>query len=1001
LERQMQGLAVRMDGGKNRDLIRVAMYDPQTNELLGITEPLDLPEQRQDLRFKIPLVVPGNRRQQRISLKLWIQSGAALLQSTKAAKHYLLGSATMDCAKMRSGVVSPASLSSSLIVGGQLQLCVVTDPKFSQILTRGWSLTDPDMSGYSSNFNYLPLDQTYVFKGKRSEHWLVGTERTTESTVVLPIAAAVMELSAKAALKSLHHAQSVAKELRANRHDFKDKTKASCKLGVVGVASSAINATSASISITWRRPDSIFELELAVNERVPITSESVAAAFPTVSMTFHPKLCKDNILPGIMQAIGGQMPSTGFLIGALYFSATIQSNDQIEIWETVVGLESFINNVDNTFPVPLLKNGEKMGNLLVQIQVTLPEQQGKYKVIPSNDGLVSFVGLGNLADGVKPVMDTDASAGPDSGTLRRQQLATMGYFFTTQYMEQHLTLRQSAVEAFQERARSYKQALVQATENEPHETKTPKSFRPSSSRLDVNLSGIPFNLHIASFNVNVVDTLRSGAIDQEYHGASFHNITHGAPTDHARGFGNIMSGISNMNVSGGLRRLEAKRWECGQALQQAQSLLIAGVGNYLSTARKSGQVNHIPSRHAEIQGLRWRVFECGHNLHHITWMCAVRRANVFSQSLGLALSSYLASISDMGKCAAGWPEIWRRHGYMVCFEGLLSAAGKELGMIEDASVAIAMLKQVRIVLMSDTGIPSNAVYVPASPFLKWVNMFASGDGINRHYLVQIGIEPQYYQDRIPPPLRNSAAIQLYPLLYQVGVDIRQWGAHAGKNLMKNGNAKPEVTVGIVDEEDDDVGLVDTDVLVALNYEALKKMNAYAHAINPQGVTLDKVQEAMSQVYAPCYTLSNSEDHQLLPVHPSLSLLHSHIISSAGRMNHSILDEAATIAQQLGGGGLVFCKSGKDRTAMHVTYKQAQFAARYRDQHELTEILRDATLLRTHGTRLPICEKNVGQAKFAFNSLQVKFMPDALKPPINTLAGFLKGGRIFGEGGIES
>lgn len=80
----------------------------------------------------------------------------------------------------------------------------------------------------------------------------------------------------------------------------------------------------------------------------------------------------------------------------------------------------------------------------------------------------------------------------------------------------------------------------------------------------------------------------------------------------------------------------------------------------------------------------WRVFEAVHNLHHLNWMCSVRRANVFSQSLGLAVTSYLASISDADKCATGWPEVWKRHGYMTCFEGLLSAAGKELGMIEDA-----------------------------------------------------------------------------------------------------------------------------------------------------------------------------------------------------------------------------------------------------------------------------------------------------------------------------
>lgn len=265
------------------------------------------------------------------------------------------------------------------------------------------------------------------------------------------------------------------------------------------------------------------------------------------------------------------------------------------------------------------------------------------------------------------------------------------------------------------------------------------------------------------------------------------------------------------------------------------------------------------------------------------------------------------------------------------------------------------------------------------------------------------------------------------------------------------------TCGLIDDDDDDVGVVDSDVLVALNYEALRKMNCYAHAISPQDILLDRVQADMAFVFAPKNTPEGANQDAArdpLPVHPSLSSLHSHILSSAGRMNHSILDEAATIAQQLGGGGVVFCKSGKDRTAMHVTYKQAQFAARYRDNNNMQAILRDATLMRLHGTRLPICEKNVGQALYvseaknrvartaavltsrhggdgampfcfvdvlcvgaagadaaavvatrfpqAFNSLQTKFMPDALKPPMGTLAGFLKGGEIFKSGGgIES
>lgn len=221
---------------------------------------------------------------------------------------------------------------------------------------------------------------------------------------------------------------------------------------------------------------------------------------------------------------------------------------------------------------------------------------------------------------------------------------------------------------------------------------------------------------------------------------------------------------------------------------------------------------------------------------------------------------------------------------------------------------------VRIVLMPDKGIPSKAVFVPSSPHMKWVNLFASGQGKDRHFLLQIGVEPSYYYSRVPPALREGAAVQLYPLLFQVGVDIRQWGAHAGNNLMKQNGNKEISPGGLVEDEDDDCGLVDADVLVALNHEAMKKMNAYAHAINPKEIILNDVQAAMNRLFA--LLPGETDSSQPLPIHPSMVALNSHIVSSAGRMNHSILDEAATLAQQLGGGGLVFCKSGKDRTAMH-------------------------------------------------------------------------------------
>ena len=1146
----MQGLAVRMDQGKNADLVRVAIYDPSTNELLGVTESLPVPgtalnsvnkassnstmtntsnnvnssqspspnnnnnnnnpEPPKDLRFEVPLWINGSRREQNLLLKVWIQSGATMvLQSAKSAKNYLLGSALVNCRALTEGVtaVGLSMTTSSTALNGipqqgpppRLQLCILPDPKFSPILSRGWSLTDPDMSGYSSTLNYLPLDQSYVFPGKQSNHWLISHEKATESTVPLPIASAMTELAADACDRSLKHARSVSNILRNNRHDFKDPMhKATCQLGVLGVIAGPgykikPNATKATISVAWRRPDSIFEFEIAANETIPVVSPNgpTPGGYISLKKVFYPKMCApangDHILPGILQAYGGKLPHIGCFLGGVYFSVTIDTpssaanssngananafaaagNDPfapttsnalaltngpgertgLEVWETVLGLEAFVktqdasehpNNPNNriqTMQVPLRRGSEDVGFLLLQLQVNLPDAANAnanasndyMATLPAKDGLVSLVGMESLSNGVKPFLDSlpDDGGLPLSNTnsLRQQQLDTMGYFFTTQYMDQHLSLRKSACESFRDRARSYKHALAQPETNAlPHTLRTPKNFRPSSSRMTALLSGIPFNCHVCSLNINVMDAVRprqpprEGAPLPEYPGAAFHNITCGAPADHARGFGNILTNVSSKQVSGGLRRLETQRKEYSQQLQQAQSNLIAGIGQYLTESRKQSgaTVHHVPARHAQIQQLRWKVFECVHILHHLTWMCAVRRANVFSQSLGLAVSSFLASLSDVQKCAAGWPSVWAQHGFLVCFEGLLSAAGKELGMIEDASVAIAMLRMVSIVLVPARGneLPPKAVSIPSSPYLKWTRITAEGgDGSSRKFTLVIAIDPAYYEERIPPPLKNNTPVRLFPILFEVGVDIRQWGANTGSNLRKNNqNGSPSEGTIVDDGDEDDVGIVDDDVLVALNYEAMRKMNCYAHALSPQQIQPQEVIKATERVFLPSSNNNNSSNansnnavgtEDQLPIHPSLATLNSHILSSAGRMNHAILDEAATIAQQLGGGGLVFCKSGKDRTAMHLTYKQCQFAGRYRGNNDQNAILRDAALLRLHGTRLPICEKNVGQALYAFNSLQVKFMPEALKPPMNCLAGFLKGGEIFKGGGIES
>lgn len=380
------------------------------------------------------------------------------------------------------------------------------------------------------------------------------------------------------------------------------------------------------------------------------------------------------------------------------------------------------------------------------------------------------------------------------------------------------------------------------------------------------------------------------------------------------------------------------------------------------------------------------------------------------------------------------------------------------GMIEDASVAVEMLRMVHVVLVPDDGVSGTVnknessrqrIPVPHSPYVRWVHLAhlsKKGFGSKSMYRLEIGLNQSYYQRRVPEPLKGGAAVRFFPVLYQMGVDIRQWGVNAGRNVTSqikernkvggvasaelgdNSDAATEASsdfngCGLIDDGDDDDegGVADNEILMALNVEGkffrrfpsnnyfssnftdlyhslaglgFRKMNAYAHSVIPTTAGVTAATSPLAAFYP-----SEHAQLQPLPPHPILSSLSEAIKTSAGKMEHGVLDKSATACQRLGGGSTVFCKSGKDRTAMQVTFKQAQFLQRLMDKKPSTtledsqilydDVFEHATLMRIHGTRVPICEKNAGEAKYAFNPLQAKFMPEMLKPPPITLAGFLK------------
>ncbi|CAN0364298.1 unnamed protein product, partial [Ectocarpus sp. 8 AP-2014] len=47
-------------------------------------------------------------------------------------------------------------------------------------------------------------------------------------------------------------------------------------------------------------------------------------------------------------------------------------------------------------------------------------------------------------------------------------------------------------------------------------------------------------------------------------------------------------------------------------------------------------------------------------------------------------------------------------------------------------------------------------------------------------------------------------------------------------------------------------------------------------------------------------------------------------------------------------------------------------------------LADANVLRAHGARLLVAEKNIGRPLYSFNALQRQFIPELYQPPPQTI-----------------
>jgi len=102
-------------------------------------------------------------------------------------------------------------------------------------------------------------------------------------------------------------------------------------------------------------------------------------------------------------------------------------------------------------------------------------------------------------------------------------------------------------------------------------------------------------------------------------------------------------------------------------------------------------------------------------------------------------------------------------------------------------------------------------------------------------------------------------------------------------------------------------------------------------------------------------------------------------------NVDLLVAAERVCVALGGCRVTFCKSGKDRTGMAVTYEQSRrLGERFHCGSSLQRAIRDANVMRVHGVRIDVAEKNIGRRVYSINALQAHFLPAVYRPPPEVL-----------------
>jgi hypothetical protein len=276
---------------------------------------------------------------------------------------------------------------------------------------------------------------------------ILATERVTESTVVLPLAAAWTRLISTASASSASHAMDLVRKLQfldgvdtINPMTAMQQGHAQCQIDIFHFLKypNAIDTTtgggSIQLSLNIQRPDSIFENCIASSCTVPshpyVQNMKYPLYNPAASIPFYPRIVKKNdprLLPGqTMGAVGSQRDvfvgkvriqlyeegiggaAGGDLFSPLGPAGAVGTNPRN--LEALIDLDSHLNEPDDKGIVYLnvmdLMTGQVAGTLAVGIRAQtlegMVENSNGINGSTENDiidgGLISLVGMDTMME---------------------------------------------------------------------------------------------------------------------------------------------------------------------------------------------------------------------------------------------------------------------------------------------------------------------------------------------------------------------------------------------------------------------------------------------------------------------------------------------------------------------------------------------------------------------------------------------------------------------------